>query len=194
MVYQLFFGLKHSSTFSCNSWLGTRVFSRIVHGSVATDRAHVSCQSWFPLSDSFRFTKHHEKYAWYGSSRSGDISSYFIEWPAKVCECVQVSQHTSVAKLDPYPYIFNIPFPTAVGNTDRCRLLVWWGDSKKLTVRIASTWIVRAQKLRSPRVPWKILRCEESQLQLCDPEDIKASNFQRSESLQFWPFISYDWL
>ena len=83
---------------------------------------------------------------------------------------------------------FQHTFPHRCGEHG-CRLLVWWGDSKKLTVRIASTWIVRAQKLRSPRVPWKILRCEESQLQLCDPEDVKASNFQRSESLQFWPFI-----
>ena len=75
-----------------------------------------------------------------------------------------------------------IPCPHRCGEHG-CRLLVCWGDSKKLTVRIASTWIVRAHKLRSPMVPWKILRCEHSQLQLCDPEDIKASNFQRSESL-----------
>ena len=183
VVYQVFFGLKHSSTFSCNSWLGTRVFFQglyMVRSPLIARTFHVNpdflfptlsvllstmkiCMIWVkPLGRHFQLL---HRMTCQGLWMRSGISTY------KCCKTWSISiyfQHT---------------FPHRCGE-HRCRLLVWWwGDSKKLTVRIASTWIVRAHKLRSPMVPWKILRCEQSQLQLCDPQDIKASSFQRSESL-----------
>lgn len=117
-----FFGLKHSSTFSCNSWLGTRVFfSRIVHGSVATDRAHVSCQSWFPLSDSFRFIKHHENMhdmgqaarATFPVTSSNDLPRFVNAFRYLNIQVLQNLIHIHIFSTYLSPPLWGTPMPTA---------------------------------------------------------------------------------